>query len=164
VAESAVDFTFACMTPNENLAKFGLFLPPSPKPQGSYVPVLRSGNLIFVSGQLPMRDGQLAYQGKVGADISLENAREAAKLCILNALAALEGNGVPLASVRRVVKLTGFVQSDPAFFDQPKVINAASDLLVEIFGEIGRHARAAVGAVSLPLNAAVEIEAIFEAI
>ena len=109
-----------------------------------------------------MRDGLVAVQGKAGATVSLDEAREAARQCILNVLAALEGNGVPLALVRRVVKLTGFVQSAPDFFDQPKVLNAASELLVEIFGEIGKHTRAAVGAAALPLNAAVEIEAVFE--
>jgi enamine deaminase RidA (YjgF/YER057c/UK114 family) len=94
--------------------------------------------------------------------LSLEEARTAAQLCLLNVLAALEGNGVPLASVRHVVKLTGFVQSAPDFHDQPKVLNAASELLTEIFGDAGRHARAAVGVNALPLNAVVEIEAVFE--
>lgn len=137
-------------------------MPSPPKPQGWYVPVVRSGNLVFVSGQLPIQNGEVAIKGKVGEPVSLELGREAAKLCLLNILSALEGNGYPLDSIRRVVKLTGFVQSAADFYDQPKVLNAASELLTELFGEFGRHARAAVGVAVLPLNAAVEIEAIFE--
>lgn len=150
------------MDPLHNLRALGLELPVSPKPQGWYVPVARSGDLAFVSGQLPVRDGHVAFTGTVGDRVSLETAREAARLCLLNILAALEGNGVPLRSVRRVVKLTGFVQSHPDFHDQPKVLNAASELLTEIFGDAGRHARAAVGVNALPLDATVEIEGIFE--
>jgi enamine deaminase RidA (YjgF/YER057c/UK114 family) len=152
--------------PLNALQKLGLTLPPSPRPQGWYVPVARTGNLVFVSGQLPMREGRVAFTGRVTGEgeggVSLEVAREAARLCLLNILAALEGNGVPLASVSRVVKLTGFVQSDDGFHDQPKVLNAASELLTDIFGEAGRHARAAVGVNALPLDACVEIEAVFE--
>lgn len=109
-----------------------------------------------------MEEGVVKHRGTVGGEVSLETARAAARLCLLNILAALEGNGVPLASVRRVVKLTGFVQSDAGFHDQPKVLNAASELLTDIFGDAGRHARAAVGVNALPLDASVEIEAIFE--
>ncbi len=144
------------------LKTLGLELPAAPKPQGWYVPVVRSGALAFVSGQLPLRNGEVAFRGKLGSELSLEQGREAARLCLLNVLAALEGNGVPLESVKRVVKLTGFVQSAPDFYDQPKVLNAASELLTDVFGEAGKHARAAVGVNALPLNAAVEIEAIFE--
>jgi len=140
------------------------------------VPVARSGNLVFVSGQLPLKDGRVAFQGRVaaspegggdasgvnGGGVALEQAREAARLCLLNILAALEGNGVPLASVARVVKVTGFVQSADDFHDQPKVLNAASELLTDLFGDAGRHARAAVGVNALPLNATVEVEAVFE--
>ena len=150
------------MTPLEKLKSLGLELPASPKPQGWYVPAVRSGNLVFVSGQLPMSQGELAVKGKLGQPLTLEEGREAAKLCLLNVLAALEGNGFPLESVRRVVKLRGYVQSAPDFYEQPKVLNAASELLTEIFGDEGKHARAAVGVAALPLNAAVEIEAIFE--
>ena len=153
---------FRGMTPLEKLKALGLELPASPRPQGWYVPVARSGALAFVSGQLPLRDGKVAVTGVVGGGVSLEDARAAARLCLLNILAALEGNGVPLASVRRVVKLTGFVQSAGDFHDQPKVLNAASELLTDIFGDAGRHARAAVGVNALPLDAAVEIEAVFE--
>jgi enamine deaminase RidA (YjgF/YER057c/UK114 family) len=126
------------------------------------VPVARTGNLVFVSGQLPIKDGGVLFQGVVGDGVSLEVAREAAQQCLLNILAALEGNGVPLSSVVRVVKLTGFVQSAVDFHEQPKVLNAASELLTAIFGDAGRHARAAVGVNALPLNATVEIEAVFE--
>lgn len=151
--------------PLDKIRELGLELPVSPKPQGWYVPVVRSGEWAFVSGQLPMRNGSVAVTGRVGdrvSPVSIEDAREAARLCLLNILAALEGNGVPLSSVRRVIKLTGFVQSHEDFHDQPKVLNAASELLTEIFGDAGKHARAAVGVNALPLNATVEIEAIFE--
>jgi len=150
------------MSIRDRLAQLGLQLPASPKPQGWYVPVVRSGNLVFVSGQLPISDGVVAVTGKLGEFVTLEDGKKAARLCLLNILAALEGNGVPLDSISRVVKLTGFVQSAPDFHVQPLVLNAASELLTDIFGEAGRHARAAVGAVALPKNAAVEIEAIFE--
>ncbi len=152
------------MNPHNALKALQLELPASPKPQGWYVPVVRIGSLVFVSGQLPMGNGEVVFRGVVGGDLSLEVGREAAKLCLLNLLAALEGNGIPLNSVVRVVKLTGYVQSSPEFHDQPKVLNAASELLTEIFGEAGKHARAAVGVNALPLNATVEIEAIFEVI
>jgi enamine deaminase RidA (YjgF/YER057c/UK114 family) len=150
------------MTRLERLKFLELELPASPKPQGWYVPVVRTGNLVFVSGQLPLKKGKVAVTGKVGENLSLEQGREAAVHCLLNILAALEGNDVPLESIKRVVKLTGFVQSAPDFNGQPQVLNAASELLTEIFGEAGRHARAAVGVNALPLNAAVEIEGIFE--
>lgn len=150
------------MNPEDTLKALGFELPAAPKPQGWYVPLVRTGNIVFVSGQLPMCDGDVAIRGKVGEALSLDEGREAARLCLLNILAALSGNGVPLGSVRRVVKLTGFVQSSPDFHEQPKVLNAASEMLTEIFGDAGRHARAAVGVNALPLNAAVEIEAIFE--
>jgi enamine deaminase RidA (YjgF/YER057c/UK114 family) len=163
---SSVPFVFPSifrgMNPLERISALGLEMPAAPQPQGWYVPLVRTGALAFVSGQLPMKDGKVSITGKVGEEVSLEAAREAARLCLLNILAALEGNGVPLSSVRRVVKLTGFVQSAAGFHDQPKVLNAASELLTEIFGDAGRHARAAVGVNALPLNAAVEIEAVFE--
>jgi enamine deaminase RidA (YjgF/YER057c/UK114 family) len=150
------------MTRLERLKFLELELPASPKPQGWYVPVVRTGNLVFVSGQLPLKKGKVAVQGKVGENLSPEQGREAATLCLLNILAALEGNGIPLESIVRVVKLTGFVQSAPDFRDQPQVLNAASELLTEVFGDAGKHARAAIGVNALPLNAAVEIEGIFE--
>ena len=148
--------------PHACLRALGLALPPPPAPKGWYVPVVVTGKLAFVSGQLPMRDGTVAVAGTVGDGVSVETAREAARLCLLNILAALEGAGIELGRIERVVKLTGFVQSAPGFHDQPLVLNAASELLTDVFGDAGRHARAAVGAVALPLNATVEIEAVFE--
>ncbi|MEO6095736.1 MAG: RidA family protein [Fibrobacteria bacterium] len=146
----------------KRLETLGLKLPPTPKPQGSYVPAVRAGNLVFVSGQLPMRDGQLAYKGKVGRDLDVAQAREAARICFLNLLAAMGAAGVSPDQVTRVVRMGGFVQCVDGFSEQPKVINGASDLCQELFGEIGRHARAAVGVNALPLDAAVEIDAVFE--
>lgn len=146
----------------KRLAALGLSLPPTPKPQGSYVPAVRTGNLVFVAGQLPMREGKLVYQGKVGVEVDMEQARDAARICFLNALAALASTGVSPDKVTRVIRLGGFVQCTDGFADQPKVINGASDLCRELFGEAGAHARAAVGVNALPLNAPVEIEALFE--
>jgi enamine deaminase RidA (YjgF/YER057c/UK114 family) len=146
----------------KRLGDLGLQLPPAPKAQGSYVPAVRTGNLVFVSGQLPMRDGQLVHKGKVGRDLDLEKAEDAARICFLNALAALVCIGVDPDQVTRVVRLGGFVQCVDGFADQPKVINGASDLCRSLFGESGAHARAAVGVNALPLDAPVEIEAVFE--
>jgi enamine deaminase RidA (YjgF/YER057c/UK114 family) len=126
------------------------------------VPAVRTGNLVFVAGQLPMRDGKLVYQGKVGEDVDMEQAQDAARICFLNALAALASVGVSPERVTRVIRLGGFVQCTDGFADQPRVINGASDLCRELFGEVGAHARAAVGVNALPLNAPVEIEALFE--
>ena len=146
----------------ERLEGLGFKLPASPKPQGSYVPAVRTGSLVYVSGQLPMRDGQLLFKGKLGRDLDVEKGQEAARICFLNALAALGSAGVGPDQVTRVVRLGGFVQSAEGFSEQPKVINGASDLCQAVFGEIGRHARAAVGVNALPLDAAVEIEVLFE--
>jgi enamine deaminase RidA (YjgF/YER057c/UK114 family) len=144
------------------LESLGLRLPLIPKPLGSYLPAVKTGNLVFVSGQLPMRDGQLVYAGKVGRDLDIPAAQEAARICFLNALAALGSIGVGLDSVTRIIRLGGFVQCVDGFSDQPKVINGASDLCQSIFGELGRHARVAVGVIALPMNASVEIEVLFE--
>jgi enamine deaminase RidA (YjgF/YER057c/UK114 family) len=146
----------------KRLHALGLSLPPTPKPQGSYVPAVRTGDLVYVAGQLPLRGGQLAFKGKVGRDLDLDQAREAARICFLNALAALASAGVDPGKVTRVVRLGGFVQCVDGFTEQPKVINGASDLCREIYGEAGAHARAAVGVNALPLDAPVEIEAVFE--
>ena len=143
------------------LKALGLALPPAPKPQGSYVPSVRTGNLVYVAGQLPLRDGKLAYAGKVGKDLGIEEAKEAARLCFLNALAALAFSA-DLSKVTRVVRLGGFVQCVDGFTEQALVVNGASDLAKEIFGEAGAHARASVGMHALPLNAAVELETLFE--
>ena len=145
-----------------NLARLGLTLPTPPKPVASYVPVRRAGNLLIVSGQLPTRDGTLVATGKVPSATSLEQAQAAARQCVLNALAAAKAELGGLSAVRGVARVGVFVQSDDAFSEQHKVANGASDLLFELFGEPGRHARAAVGVNALPLNAAVEVEFTFE--
>ena len=145
------------------LKDLGMTLPTPAIPQGSYVPWVRTGALLFISGQITLGAKGLEYVGIVGADINLEDARRAARLAGLNVIAqaamALDGD---LDRVKRVVKVTGFVNAAPGFTQHPEVVNGASDLFVEIFGEAGRHARAAVGASSLPRNVAVEIEAVFE--
>ncbi|MCA9296968.1 MAG: RidA family protein [Phycisphaerales bacterium] len=147
----------------DRLAGLGLTLPDAPKPVAAYVPFVRTGNLIVVSGQIPFQNGTLLAVGTVPGVVSLDNARAAARQCVLNGLAvvqdALDGD---LGRVRRIVRLGVFVASDPGFTEQPKVANGASELLVEIFGESGRHARAAVGSIGLPLGSAVEVEMIVE--
>ena len=151
------------MTPQERLTDLGLTLPEAPKPVAAYVPSVRTGNLLYISGQLPFRDGQLIAIGPVPSAVSIEQAQEAARQCVLNALAVLaEAVGGDLDRVRRIVRLGVFVASDPTFTDQPKVANGASELLQDIFGDLGRHARAAVGSVALPLGASVEVEMIAE--
>lgn len=146
----------------EALADLGLALPAAPKPVASYVPSVQTGNLLIVSGQLPFRDGKLIATGKVPSAVSLETAQECARQCILNALAVVAGESKSLGQVARIVRLGVFVACDDGFADQPKVANGASDLLQQIFGEAGRHARAAVGTNALPLNACVEIEMMVE--
>ncbi len=146
----------------EKLAALGLIIPPTPKPLGSYIPAVRTGNLVFVSGQLPMVEGQLRFKGKIGKELDIAQGQEASRICLLNILAALGVAGVIPQDVIRVVRLGGFVQCVDGFVDQPKVINGASDLCRDLFGEAGIHARAAVGVSALPLDAAVEIEAVFE--
>ncbi|WP_433827613.1 RidA family protein [Actinoplanes sp. CA-015351] len=143
------------------LAELGLTLPTVVPPLASYVPAVQSGNYVYVSGQLPLVEGKLPYAGKVGAEVSPEQAAELAKICGLNALAAIESL-VGLGRVVKIVKLTGFVASAPGFTGQPLVINGASNLFGEVFGEQGRHARSAVGVAELPLNAPVEVEVIAE--
>ncbi len=141
----------------------GLTLPKAPPPVASYVPAvsIHSGSMVFISGQLPFVDGQLIATGLVGKDVSIEDAQKCAAQCTLNALAALEQEIGDLKRVRRVVRLGGFVACEAGFGDQPKVINGASDLLAELMHDDGKHARAAVGVSSLPLNAPVEIEFTF---
>lgn len=143
------------------LAELGVELPEVAAPVASYVPAARTGQLVFTSGQLPFVKGSLAATGKVGGDISPEEAKAHARTCALNALAAVDAL-VGLDKVMRVVKLVGFVASADGFTGQPAVINGASDLLAEVFGEAGRHARAAVGVAELPLGAPVEVELIVE--
>lgn len=146
----------------ETLASLGIKLPTPPAPAGSYVPVVVSGNLAFVAGQIPTEAGQVKFKGKLGRDVSIESGQQAAKLCTVNALAQLKSSLGSLDRIKRFVKVTGFVNCDPSFADHPKVVNGASDLLVQIFGEKGKHARAAVGVSSLPLDSAVEVEFICE--
>ncbi|MEK6851797.1 MAG: RidA family protein [Candidatus Thermoplasmatota archaeon] len=143
------------------LKELGIVLPPAAKPVASYVPVVLSGNLAFVSGQIARKGDHVIFRGKVGEAVSVEQGYSAARECALSALAAMEAEGL-LDRIARVVKLTGYVASAPGFADQPKVVNGASDLLVQVFGDQGRHARAAVGVAALPLGASVEVEFVFE--
>lgn len=148
------------MTPQQRLKELGIELPPAPAPVGSYVPYVVAGDLVFISGQLPMRDGELVAAGKVGQALTIEQAGEAAKVAVLNAVAQVAVAAGGLEKIERIVRLGVFVNSADGFTDQPKVANGASDLLAEIFGDAGRHARAAVGVNELPLDAPVEIEMI----
>jgi enamine deaminase RidA (YjgF/YER057c/UK114 family) len=146
----------------DKLASLGIRLPSPPDSAGSYVQVVITHNLAFVSGQIPTEAGQVRFRGKVGRDITIEAGQQAARLCTINALAQLKSAIGSLERIKRVVKVTGFVNCEPSFADQPKVLNGASDLLVEVFGENGKHARAAVGVSSLPFDSAVEVEFIVE--
>ena len=146
----------------KRLDALNIILPSPPKPVGSYVAVVITGKLAFVSGQIPIKDGKVTYAGKVSKDLSVEDAQKAARLCTINALAHLKAELGSLDRISKIVRVSGFVNSPPEFTDQPKVINAASDLLFEIFGQNGQHARIAVGVSSLPLNSAVEIDLIAE--
>ena len=148
------------MSYEDKLKALGLELPEAPKPVATYVPAVRTGNLLFLSGVLPMRNGQLAFVGKLGREVSLADGVEAAKVAILNALAIAKQELGSLDRITRVVKVVGHVASAEGFTDQPQVLIGASDLLVAIFGEAGRHARVATGAAELPRRAAVEIEVI----
>jgi enamine deaminase RidA (YjgF/YER057c/UK114 family) len=144
------------------LKELGLELPPTPRPAANYVGAVQTGNLLFVSGHGPTKDGKFAYIGKVGKDLSVEEAYEAARLVALNCLASAKNVIGNLDRIKRVVKILGMVNCTADFGDQPKVINGASDLLVQLFGDVGRHARSAVGMQALPFGIAVEIEMIFE--
>lgn len=147
------------LTVEQRLREIGRELPPVPSPAGSYVPAVRSGSLVFTAGQVPLVDGKPTHTGKVGDGVFLEEAKQAAATCALNALAAVESLGAgTLEKVRRVVKVTGFVASAPGFNQQPQVVNGASDLLGEALGEAGVHARSAVGVAELPMDAPVEVE------
>lgn len=146
----------------DRLKELGITLPAPPRPVAAYVPAVRTGNLLFISGQLPSVDGKIQYPGKVPVDISQEDAYAAARLATINALAVAQGELGSLEKITRVVRVMGHVASSPGFTGQPAVINGASELLGEIFGERGRHSRAALGAAELPLGACVEIEMILE--
>jgi len=147
---------------DEKLKTLGITLPTPPKPAGSYIPVVISGNLAFVSGQIPMQDGKIAYTGKVPTERTIEDAQSAAKICAVNILAQLKANLGSLDKISKILRVSGFVNSTGDFTEHPKIINAASDLFFEIFGEKGKHSRIAVGVSSLPLNSTVEIDMIAE--
>jgi enamine deaminase RidA (YjgF/YER057c/UK114 family) len=149
-------------TPEERLEQLGVSLPSPAVPVAAYVPCVRTGNLVFVSGQVPVVDGTPSHLGRLGEGVGLQDGRAAARTCAINVIAALKVELGELSRVRRVVKLTGFVASTPDFTDQPKVANGASELFGEVFGDAGRHARAAVGVAALPLGVPVEVEAIVE--
>ncbi len=146
----------------DRLRASGYELPTVPQPGGSYVPAIRAGTLLFTAGQLPFKEGELLYTGKVGREVSVEDAKEAARLCALNALAAIKSETGSLENVRRVAKVTGYVASAEGFNGQTEVLNGASDLIGELFGDSGLHARTAVGVAELPLDAPVEVELVVE--
>ncbi len=149
------------MNPSERLRELGVALPEVVAPLASYVPAVRTGNLVYTSGQLPMQGGKLVGTGKVGADVTPDEGSAMARICALNALAAVHAL-VGVDAVTRVVKVVGFVASAPGFTGQPGVVNGASELLAEVFGDAGAHARSAVGVAELPLGAPVEVEMIVE--
>jgi enamine deaminase RidA (YjgF/YER057c/UK114 family) len=149
-------------TPAERIAELGIELPSVVPPVAVYVPALRSGNYVYTSGQLPLVAGTLVRTGKVGAEVDPDTAKDLARTCALNAIAAVKSVVGELSAVTRVVKVVGFVASAPDFTGQPQVINGASELLGEVFGEIGRHARSAVGVAVLPMDAPVEVEIVVE--
>ena len=152
----------AKQTPESRLTELGLVVPEVPTPVASYVPAVRTGDLVYTAGQLPMVGGELPRTGKVGAEVSPQEAKELAARCALNAVAAIRAEVGDLSAVRRVVKVVGFVASAPDFTGQPAVVNGASELLGAVFGEAGVHARSAVGVAVLPLDAPVEVEVIVE--
>lgn len=149
-------------TPESILASLNLTLPAAPKPVAAYIPCRRAGNLLYVSGQIPIENGQMLFKGAVPGEVTLEQAQQCAVRCVLNGLAVAKGELGELSRVKQVVRIGAFVCSQAGFYDQPKVANAASELLMKIFGEKGQHARAAVGSIALPLGAPVEIEFLFE--
>jgi len=146
----------------EKLQSLKISLPTPPKPAGSYIPVVVSKSWAFVSGQIPIKDGKVAFIGKVPTSQSIENAQKAAKLCAINALAQLKAELGNLDKIKRIIKISGFVNSEQNFSEHPKVINAASDFLYDVFGEKGKHSRIAIGVNSLPLDSTVELDMIVE--
>ena len=148
------------MSVEETLTRLGLVLPSAPKPLATYIPACLAGDLLFVSGVLPFRDGNLSMTGRLGSELTVEQGYEAARLALLNGLAIIKQELGSFDRMKRIVRLTGHVASAPGFGDQPAVVNGASDLLVELFGERGRHARLALGAAELPIHAPVELELI----
>jgi enamine deaminase RidA (YjgF/YER057c/UK114 family) len=150
------------VTPEERLAELGLAVPEVAKPLASYVPAVRSGQHVYTAGQLPLREGELITTGKVGGEVTEEQALECARQCGLSALAAVRAETGELSAIKRIVKVVVFVASTPDFTGQPAVANGASDLFGEVFGEAGRHARSAVGVAALPRDAPVEVELVVE--
>lgn len=150
------------MTPEEKLKTLGIELPEVPKPLGSYVPFVKIGNLVYLSGMLPLRGGKLTKSGRVGDSVSLEEASEAARTTAINALAVLKSAVGSLDKIKRCVRIEGYVASAQDYTDQPKVLNGTSNLIFEVFGEAGLHTRTAIGVNILPLNSPVEISFIFE--
>jgi len=150
------------MTISENLQRLGVTLPPALRPVGSYVPACQAGDLVFVSGVLPFQEGKIPQPGKVGRELSVEQGATNARIAAINALAILQQELGDLSRITRIVRLTGHVASAEGFVEQPAVINGASDFLVEVFGEKGRHARLALGAFELPLHAPIELELIVQ--
>mgnify|MGYP000111702503 CR=1 FL=1 len=150
------------MTIEDNLKKYGITIPNPPSPVGNYVAYNRSGNQIFISGQLPINEKGEMIKGKIGKDLKIEDGMEAAKLCILNSIGHLKKAVGNLENVKKCIKITGYINCSEDFYDHPKLLNSASDILVNIFGKKGSHSRAVVGVPSLPLNAAVEIVTIYE--
>lgn len=150
------------VSPEKRLKELGIELPGTPSPLGAYVPCVRSGNLLFLSGMLPLRDGKLTRTGRVGKEVSVNDAQEDATQVVINALSIVKAELGTLERVVRCVKVTGFIASAADFVQQPAVLNAASELLLVIFGDRGRHARVAVGVPVLPLNSPLEVEFIFE--
>ena len=140
------------------IEQIGLNIPEAPKPVAAYIPAIQTGKLVFTAGQLPMVNGVLISKGLLGQDVEIDEANKAARICTLNALAAIKGVIGDLDRIKQIVRVVGYVASVPTFTQQPAVVNGASELLLEIFGEIGKHARSAVGMTVLPLNASVEIE------
>jgi enamine deaminase RidA (YjgF/YER057c/UK114 family) len=148
---------------DKRLQELGITLPVPAKPVANYVGWVNTGNLVFTAGQVPLKDGKIEYQGKLGKDYTVAQGAAAARICAINVVAQLkDAVGGDLDRIKRIVKVVGFVNGVPDFADHPKVVNGASDLLVEIFGDKGRHARSAVGSGSLPVNVAVEVEAVAE--
>ena len=145
----------------ERLEQVGIKLPDPPTPAGAYIPAVKTGNLLFISGQIPMKEGKVVFTGKVSND-NIETAQKSAQMCAINLLAQIKRETGSLDKVSRIVRLSGFVNSEPDFVQQPKIINPASDLFFEVFGEKGKHSRIAVGVASLPLDSMTEIDAIVE--
>jgi len=150
------------MNTEEKLKELNIELPEAPKPAGAYVPVARTGKLVFTSGILPVDAGEIKIKGKLGKELSLDQGQEAAGRCVLNGLSAIKKELGSLDKIKQVIRINGYVQSEKGFTDQAKVMNGASDLLVNIFGEKGKHSRTAIGASELPLNSPVEIDMIIE--